>query len=337
MPKRLVVCSDGTWADEDRNTNVWQFSACVKRDGFDQLVQYDPGVGTGSLISKVLGGATGFGISKNITDAYGFLARNYEPGDAIYLVGFSRGAYTVRSTAGMIRKCGLLKRPFNNRLGTFLAFFLYRLRHGSADVRVARLFRRLFSHDPVTIKFLGVWDTVGALGIPIKSMNWIMRWVNRFHDVRLSRSVQYAYQALAIDERREVFEATLWEQAEDPGPIQKAVEQVWFAGCHSDIGGGNPTHGLSDITLRWLIAKAAQTGLEFETNEFFGLNPDPHAPKNESFSGFWTHLSERWRPIGLAVRSQESVATVVKTRYQASPEYRPPNLLDYLERTNDGW
>lgn len=333
MPKRIVVCSDGTWSHEldPTPTNVVKIERALKHDDA-QRVWYDRGVGTGGFWDRQFGGATGWGISKNLMEAYLFLARNYEPGDDIYLFGFSRGAYTVRSTAGMIRKCGLLKRRFANWAGIIPAFLIYRKRDGTADTWLARQFRRRFSHHPVRIKFIGVWDTVGALGIPVKPLNALTRWATQFHDVKLSRSVEYAYQAVAIDEKRQVFTPTLWEQDANPPPEQKEMRQVWFAGCHSDVGGGNDDSGLSDVALMWLIQRAQSAGLSFAPERIAALTPDALGEIHESLSGPWLALGIHIRRIGVATRSNEHVDESVKERYTRLTDYRPENLVDYDNR-----
>ncbi|MDF3010573.1 MAG: hypothetical protein K0S03_1369, partial [Burkholderiales bacterium] len=219
--KRLILCCDGTWnsADQERNgtpcpTNVVKLGYRVaKRDGdIPQLIYYDQGVGTGNTLDRASGGAFGDGLEENIHDAYRFLVANYEPGDELYLFGFSRGAFTVRSIGGMIRKCGILERPMQFRKSC-----------------------SLIHEEPIPIRMIGVWDTVGSLGIPLRGLRWLTRREHQFHDTELSGSVQVACHALAIDERRAPFAPTLWDYKPKPG---QQVEQVWFCGAHSDVGGG---------------------------------------------------------------------------------------------------
>jgi uncharacterized protein (DUF2235 family) len=315
MPKRLVVCSDGTWNKPDQQqdgvlspTNVTKLALAVADQdagGNPQLMFYDKGVGT-SWYSKIIGGAFGAGLSKNIQDAYKFLVANYAPGDFLYLCGFSRGAYTVRSLAGLIRNSGLLRREFAGKVED--AYQLYRRRDDKSHPTdtEATLFRRSFAYE-MRIHFIGVWDTVGALGIPLEGP---LRWINKawqFHDVKLSRSVDHAYHALAIDEKRKAFAPTLWEkQPPLPGQPEQVLEQVWFAGAHSNVGGGYARHGLSDLALLWMMRKAEGCGLRFDLARIpENIRPNPAAtatPELPEKSQTWFYkligFGDYLRPIG---------------------------------------
>lgn len=257
MPKkRLVVCCDGTWNNADSSqdfTNVVRIARAIRADAaVPQIVYYHSGVGTGGdLFDKFGGGALGLGLSRNVRDAYAFLANNYCDGDEISLFGFSRGAYTARSVGGLIGWAGLLHK------GDMDDFTLlwegYRRRHqpGQRDVRLDFPDR----HDIVPIKCIGVWDTVGALGIPGHLDDPVARFF-QFHNTDLGVRVENAFHALAIDEHREDFIPTLWTK--DPqAPNTQKVEQVWFAGAHANIGGGYEEHGLSDISLAWMADRVA--------------------------------------------------------------------------------
>lgn len=265
MSKRLIVCCDGTWntADAAAPTNVTKVALGVAAqggDGVEQRVFYHPGVGTRRW-ERLRGGVFGFGLSRNIRDTYRFLVQNFDPGDQLYFLGFSRGAFTARSTAGLVRNCGILRRENAARVDE--AYQLYRNRSDTTHPSsvAARLFRRTYSHEP-PIRFIGVWDTVGALGIPVTGSPLVdlINRRERFHDTDLSNSVAAAFQALAIDEQRNSFRPTLW-RAQPGAPRSQIVEQVWFAGVHSDVGGGYPEHGLSDIALLWLVDRARSCGL----------------------------------------------------------------------------
>jgi len=284
MPKRLVVCADGTWneptpKDDGTPTNVFKIACAITpcaADGVRQVVYYHPGVGTGwDMLDKVLGGATGVGISKNILDAYVFLMCNYEPGDFLWFFGFSRGAYTVRSLGGLIRNSGIPRPDRFDKLWD--AYDLYRRRDDRSHPRSdeAANFREEYTYresrppaDPrgrdTSITFVGVWDTVGALGVPGGLSRYLRKRALSFHDCQLSRYIDHAYQALAIDEHRPAFSPTLWTKR-DPGDLPgQTMEQVWFAGVHSNIGGGYPDTGLSDEAFEWLTSKATAYGLEIE-------------------------------------------------------------------------
>ena len=223
--KRLVVCSDGTWntADNADATNVVRTVQAVKPnapDGTPQVVFYDQGVGTRNWIDRWIGGITGSGLGKNVQDAYRFLLHNYEEGDEIYLFGFSRGSYTVRSTAGLIRNCGLLRKAHIDKVDD--AYELYKRRDAPPKSDDARPFRESFSRE-VEIKFIGVWDTVGAMGIPAAGLRRLTQRKYKFHDVKLSRIVKHGFQAIAIDERRKPYAPSPWKTDPEGGTLKKCV------------------------------------------------------------------------------------------------------------------
>ncbi len=342
MSKRIVICSDGTWNAPDRMdrgkvspSNVAKAALAISptdAHGTEQRLFYDKGVGTGRF-DRLRGGAFGLGLSKNIEDAYRFLVEAYEPDDEIYLFGFSRGAYTVRSTAGLIRNCGLLKEEYAHKFPE--AYDLYRRKGDeSHPTRVeAQLFRKMYAWE-VRIKFIGVWDTVGALGIPGDAFRFINeRW--EFHDVKLSSYVDNAYQALAIDERRRLFRPTIWEQQARAVNLNQKMEQVWFAGVHTNIGGGYQDSGLSDITFTWMKEKAEACGLAFDTNYIKPpINPNPLGEIRDSKTGPYNLLPDFIRPIGRGENSNESVhwSAVERMENATHPDYKPKNLVEYLEK-----
>jgi hypothetical protein len=289
--KRIVVCFDGTWNKPKRGekaTNVaslYRSILGVDRRGIPvatpaktptvpTIKWYDYGVGTqwGELIR---GGVFGYGLSLNIREGYKFLVDNYEEGNEIYLFGFSRGAYTARSLAGLIRKIGLLRKvhapkkdPDDNEL-IVRGYEIYRERDDTPDTQVAEEFKGAHSWQNVKIKFLGVWDTVGALGLPFG----ILEGLNEryaFHDTKLSGIIENAYHAVAVDEHRKDYEPTLWDS---PQKDNQHMEQVWFIGAHADVGGGSKKLQFSDIALRWMQEKAQLDGqgLEFDPDRI----PDP--------------------------------------------------------------
>ena len=295
MSKRLIICADGTWNDEDGTggpTNVAKLHHALKStfvEGAPQIICYVTGVGT-RFRERLRGGAFGYGLSKNIKEAYRFLVEHYNENDELFFFGFSRGAYTVRSLAGFIRNSGLLKKQNIDRLDA--AFELYRNRsnetHPNSDA--ATTFRQKYSYKP-QIKFIGVWDTVGSLGVPLLRLR-ILGALNRlsskdwqFHDTKLSSIVENAYHALAIHERRGTFVPTLWEQqAHSVGQI---LEQVWFPGVHCDVGGGYRSTDLSDASLLWMVDKAEKCGLEVRhdaLNATLGVAPDPIGRLHNSYA-----------------------------------------------------
>jgi uncharacterized protein (DUF2235 family) len=338
MKKRLVVCCDGTWntSDQRNPTNVSTVHRAVAKSGGNvpQKKYYGEGVGNKTW-SRLTGGAFGVGLSENVQEAYRFVVRNYEPGDELFFFGFSRGAYTARSAVGLIRNCGILLRQHEKQLGE--AYRLYRDRDKEKtgpSSPAARAFRAKFSHrtpDPTPIRFIGVWDTVGALGIPLSGGRLVnlfnRRW--QFHDTELSSTVQSAFQALAIDEKRASFVPAVWKPS--PSAIGQEREQLWFAGDHSDIGGGHGDHGLSDVALRWLVGCAQSCGLAFDPDALAGLSPDPLGTLHTMHPLFRV-LGSLDRTIGRADPDGESVASSAEHRNTAGlkPPYDPTNLRAYL-------
>jgi uncharacterized protein (DUF2235 family) len=353
--KRLVVCCDGTWnsADQQRDgvacpTNVVRLAYRVaKRAGpVSQIVYYGQGVGTGNALDRLSGGALGEGLEDNIHDAYRFLVGNYEPGDELFLFGFSRGAFTARSIVGMIRKCGILGRGAVHRYHA--ARELYRNAEGpdEAGPTAFRASHSVTGAEPIPVRFIGVWDTVGALGIPLRGLRGLTRGKYQFHDTELSATVQHACHALAVDEHRAPFEPTLWSYVPKPG---QTVEQVWFAGAHSDVGGGYAPPCASDIPLAWMLDRARAAGLELDAAAIraYPLTLEPPAPLHDSKTGFYLVTPGIDRPIGLAARDPEnpdaerpldptqSVHASVRERWDKDASYRPPALRAHFQRTGD--
>jgi len=357
MPKRLIVCCDGTWNQPDQTsdgrpcpTNITKIALSVApadAAGTEQRMYYHPGVGVGRW-DHLRGGAFGVGLSRNVLDAYRFVIENYDPGDDIYLFGFSRGAFTARSTAGLIRNSGVLRRDHVDRLQE--AYALYRARTAHPRGVEATLFRRSYSHEP-GIRFVAVFDTVGALGIPDLGFG-LARLFNRryrFHDTDLSTRVAAAFQALAIDEHRRPFRPAVWSQ--QPDAHDQEVEQVWFSGVHCNVGGGYPDTSLSDIALMWIVEKARRHGVEFLPDAFtsgsssaasmatttdFTVDPDPLGPARESRTGMYRLVPAYFRPIGAQERGHESAASSAVRRYEKVPGYHPANLSAYLDGPSPG-
>ncbi len=350
--KRLVVCCDGTWNELATSypTNVVKFARLVKYTSDDQtpqMVHYISGCGTeedADLIERLGGGAFGWGIDRIIQDAYRFLCMNYdvEAGDEIYLVGFSRGAYTVRCLAGMIYNSGLLSRSKIRELPK--AYELYRNSKIKPNDPEAQKFRednskkidteKDYLQGRVPIKMLGCWDTVGALGVPDLTP-WLplaKLWNRKyeFFDARLSPIVENAFHAVAIDEKRKGFPSSAMERS-DKNPEQ-VVKEVLFAGEHGCIGGGTKEYrGLSDYTLQWMINEAKKLGLEFYSpesySEEFWIKPEPTTKFDNSVTGLYALAGEGWRPIE---SSKVALHYSVVERLKADPNYRPQNLAPLL-------
>ncbi len=329
--KRIVVFCDGTWNTPDKmedekycQTNVVKMAralAPVSDDGTVQELYYDTGIGSeGGMIKRVFDGATGTGISENILQAYRFLIKNYKSADEIFLFGFSRGAYTVRSLSGLIRNSGILKMENMDKVQR--AYNIYRSRKATYQPREveATLFRKTFAVEEYTkIKFIGVWDTVGALGNPLL-LNGILSKKNRFHDTELTSRIENAFHALAIDEKRNNFKAAFWHQKANAK--KQVLEQVWFPGVHSDVGGGYPQNesGLSDISLKWMLEKAQSCSLKFNNIE---MNPDSMAKKHESYRGFYKLGKQNVRTMGAGKSTNESLHPSALERYNKDETYRP--------------
>ncbi|MCP4152706.1 MAG: DUF2235 domain-containing protein [bacterium] len=305
MHKRLIVCCDGTWnkpekSGKEQPTNVLKLVRAIlpsDSEGINQIVYYDQGVGTGNILDRVVGGATGMGISTNILEAYGFLANNYRDGDEIYLFGFSRGSYTVRSLGQLIATAGLLKKGDLHKMPLVYKFYKKkpskRQKLNCYD-EVTELIKN--KNTDVRIKMIGVWDTVGALGAPTPLLGWISRklWVG-FHDTGLS-DVQFAYHALAIDERRKPFAPSIWTSHEEV----EELKQVWFCGVHSNIGGGYSDTGLADIAFLWMVKMAKKRDLEFDPQYLTEkVTPNHKGRLVNSYKGMYKLLGMKYlRPLG---------------------------------------
>ncbi len=308
---RLIVCCDGTWNTPEQReaglpapTNVVKiFNALAKVDagGVEQRSYYHPGVGTdGNWWNRLAGGGMGDGLDKNVMSAYRWLAGAYRPGDDIYLFGFSRGAYTVRSVGGMIARCGLLDLSAPGLADKAVwksvqtVFNAYRKRKELSDPAL-RFFRDV-EGKRTEVHFIGVWDTVGALGIPddLALLNLIDDPAkHEFHDLMLSDIVRHARHAVAIDEHRESFTPTLWaNDVEHPD-----VRQIWFPGVHGDVGGGYARAALSDGALVWMMEEAAAAGLAFRPGIGRQLAPDPRGPMHDSLTGVFRSLKTRPRAV----------------------------------------
>lgn len=293
--KRIAIFSDGTWNSPQAGgtTNVLSMARAVKPDvaGTKQVVFYDWGVGTDR--KKLSGGLTGAGIDKNIMDCYRFLVHNYEDGDELFFFGFSRGAYTVRSLAGLIRNCGLLRRKHARRIPAAFHLYRKRTRASGPNEPLPTRFRRDYAVADITpIEFVGAWDTVGALGIPVPFWGTLNAREFLFHDTEPSKIVQHARHALAIDENREDFAPVLWS---DKPTVD--VQQVWFAGAHSDIGGGYHERGLSDCASHWMLGEADKLGLQFEAHLVDIVHPDPGDKQHNERKGIYLARAEQQRTI----------------------------------------
>jgi uncharacterized protein (DUF2235 family) len=347
MHKRLVVCFDGTWnaADSERSeTNVARLARAVRansgNDGVPQLCLYLRGVGTsGSQLERLIAGATGSGTEDIIRSGYMFLAQNYVPAhknavgkdvpaDEIFLFGFSRGAFAARSLSGLLGSVGLLKRQSLPHLSTAWKYYRNFRKRSPADFLARNAKKQIETHDDVAINFLGVWDTVGALGIPVGVLGEITGAAHGFHDTTPSRIVRHGAQALAIDEQRDEFVPTLWT---GDTPAGSTIEQVWFAGSHSDVGGGYADRELADIPLLWMIDRAKFAGLQID-EATPGLLPDastldPLGPVHDSRQG-WS-VKDRLTPTIRSVCEQKVAVDLLEKLYRPlGPNGKPLKTIN---------
>jgi uncharacterized protein (DUF2235 family) len=378
MAKSIVVCLDGTWnrpgkkeGDITVETNVFKmFTALAEKPGA-QIRFYHEGVGV-ELGQKLRGGAFGFGLFEQIKVGYGFLVEKFEPGDSIYLFGFSRGAYSARSLAGFIARCGVIRRDAENAVKALdlpevelaatddddkldppnavdKAFVMYKHAYGAdndpaVQKRRAEVeqFKAQFAHD-TPIRMVGVWDTVGSLGIPPEVLPGLLRGGARqiedarfgFLDTRLSPLVQAAYHALAIDERRKPFLPTLWDDPRINAPDQPA-EQVWFVGAHSNVGGGYADAGLSNIALSWMIERGRLQGLVYADDQVAGIAAarNPNGLLRDSLAEFslvggklppGPALAE-FQPVDRSVAAGSRLHSSVNARLATNAQYQPPPI-----------
>jgi uncharacterized protein (DUF2235 family) len=365
--KRLVFNFDGTWnrVDSPCPTNVVLTAESVLPlggDGIAQLNYYDQGVGTAKG-ERVSGGVFGRGLTRNLATAYRNLVFNYMPGDDIFVFGFSRGAFTARSFVGLIRNCGIVRREHADRTPRAIELYQSRREDDVPWGGRAKAFRADFAHPLPEIAYLGIWDTVGALGIPNSFL--IASFFNRkhrFHDHKLTDRVRSARHALAIDETRRSFEPTLWEGFDalnatadkTPTDADAPYQQKWFSGVHSAVGGGLPGRGLSDQALEWVWAGARLAGLELDisqTSRVYSLHPDFTEPLDgvdRAGLGRWTRLkaalSHRlWRRAARkgGPTDLHHVSIAARRRWHTPAErlaegkpYRPP-VLDGVAKALD--
>jgi len=309
--KRLVLCFDGTWnalSDPKALTNVVKLAnlVTVNSGGVEQISYYNSGVGSGGPIDRYLGGLFGAGLKSNVKRGLTFLALNYEAGDEIYIFGFSRGAYTARALAGVIGSAGIPLDISNMEPHWNIYQQMAKLRPDHrlaedspkrklAEAAIGLLKERLIKVSrntnedgtklvDVPLACVGVWDTVGAYGIPSGfGLSGLARsftyWTRGFRDTHFGKAVNLGLHAVAIDERRRPFAPTFWtllppkpEEKTEGTPPKLPVEQVWFPGVHSNVGGGYADHGLSDLALAWLMAEVQlRTGLRFNEQEAMNM------------------------------------------------------------------
>ncbi|MHA1527744.1 MAG: DUF2235 domain-containing protein [Alphaproteobacteria bacterium] len=326
--RNLVFVSDGTLStlDPGAETNAGLLYRLLEEIGPRpyQQFDYDPGV-QGSGWGKWLNAITGKGINLAICQGYSFLASRYRPGDRIYLFGYSRGAYAVRSLAGMIGSVGLLRREQATQRNVRRAFRLYE-RDGSGAAKANFIARRC--HGGIRIEMVGVWDTVKALGLPYPVLSRLGRMATGFHDHALGPHIGHGYHALAIDEDRTAFAPILWQRSEH---WQGRLEQAWFPGAHGDIGGDiggrERARALANIPLNWMLLRAARHGLILPEGWEERFPEDPAATLIGNRSGIARLFLWR-RPRTTGGGDGEAIHLSIRDRMAAVADYRPVGDID---------
>jgi uncharacterized protein (DUF2235 family) len=324
--RRVVVLLDGTWQELTDRTNV----ALLKEnlytgmtgDQIEQIVGYFEGVGA-SNNDNIFAGAFGYGLSETIKESYLWLSQTYKLGDEVYIFGFSRGAYSARSLVGLMDKCGgVVKQPTEALIDE--AYDLYRYTDSDATQFATKHCQR------ARVRVLGVWDTVGSLGIPVSGLPLVLpgtRDFYRFHDTKLSCIVDEAYHALAIDEYREDFQPTLWDATTE---TNKVVEQCWFIGDHGNVGGGDPTNTLWKLPYVWMQDKAIAAGLRLKP---ITADEEWRQAPSDSFGSFLFGFYKVFK-VGqpyirkLGIHVEEVLHPSVLKRVRNYPQYRPKPLTN---------
>ena len=378
MPKAIVLFSDGTGNSAAAlfKTNVWRLYQALDLSPPEpgesrQIAYYDDGVGTSAFkLFAVFGGIFGLGLKRNVLDIYTFLCRNYEPGDRIYAFGFSRGAFTIRVLVGLVVKEGLIQceqdASFNKHAAD--AYREYRKRYNQTGglvgplrwlrdfaMRTWRRWRGQIQYEDVPrleideIAFVGVWDTVAAYGLPLAELtravdDWV--WPLSMPNYKLSEKVLHARHALALDDERDTFHPLLWDEVAEAEMIalgrvrRDRLRQVWFAGMHSNVGGGYPDDSLSYVSLEWMLDEAAKAGLRFDDKAVAEIRraASPYGPIYNSRRGFAAYY--RYQPRKISARLDPPDPT---TRVMQDTDLKGAGLLtgvriheSVLERIRQG-
>jgi uncharacterized protein (DUF2235 family) len=322
LVKSIIICCDGTGNEiKENQSNVLKFYRILQKDS-KQVAFYDTGIGTisnsgawSTIKTKakgVFGLMTGFGLDRNVIDAYRFLAENYKKGDQVYLFGFSRGAHTVRVLAGMIHLVGLLK-PHQVHLINY-ALTAYKQASLQDDYGIAWRVQEVLETERVTIRFMGCWDTVASVIVPRRDRFYIPS-MEELPFANENPSVQVFRHALAVDERRRMFRVSEWVEPQlyksnpfmkDEQAVQQDIKQAWFSGVHSDIGGGYPEResGAAKFPLKWMMEEAVEHGLVFRKrlpkHLVLGQNPK-NSTRNyvapSSSAELHDSMSTGWKPL----------------------------------------
>ncbi len=334
--KRIVILIDGTWCDEDspNPTNIAKLDPDNRKvarplirakaaDGTVQRAFYHKGVGAEpEPLKRLLGGAIGLGLERIVQACYRTIVENYERGDELYLMGFSRGAYAARALSGLIAASGIQRRTDDRTFEAAWANYRVKpsVRQATApatrgDKKAMETYRATAAqgafHDDRAIKCVAVFDTVGSYGVPAGfglaaiARYWAW-WTLGFHDTEIADTVAVGLHAVAVDERRRPFVPTFWT-APKTAPPKAHVEQTWFAGVHSNVGGGYPETGLSDVALIWMIARIqALTGLEFDADAVRAMTKGANVDGEvvDSSKGW---IVDEWAPHFRVVLSPDAI------------------------------
>ena len=351
VTRNLIVCLDGTRNEPETGaTNVARIYDIAIKDG-RQLAYYDPGVGTmgaraavtrtGKRLTQIAGLLVGYGVKENVEEAYRFLMDNYQADDQIYIFGFSRGAYTARALAGLLRTVGLLRPGADNLIPYALKLYTKagKEEHTKEEDRkywaLRAEFERQFGNPDFPnrfakqVHFLGSWDTVKSVGW----LNWKAQYQQaHWPFTRKLSNVAHGRHALAIDERRRPYHEYRFDAEE---LTKGSLREMWFVGVHSDVGGQFEEHKLSDIALKWIVDEAKSVGLFVDPKRYdkqIGVNvdqplPDDHALGQIHANGFgWAILGAGWhrREIRPGDEIHRSVHDRIASTTDTAKPYRPP-------------
>lgn len=382
LPKNIIVCADGTGnkGGSSPDSNVYKVYKTVAKhfsgkcdDGIEinkQILFYDNGIGTSTnKYWRAISASIGIGFKNNVCDLYKFLARNYNEGDRIYFFGFSRGASTVRACNGMIAKCGLVKggnlrnQELNDKVEE--AYNLYKNHRSNPKAAEDFKHNKNKTSGAVKIQFLGVWDTVVALGFPKRTdavepttyiLNKVFFVLEKFFDYffphsfyyyRLTGNVEYACQALAIDDERTAFWPYVWREKDIADDVDDRTEdnvnQVWFAGMHANVGGGYERSGMASVPLVWLMKQAQKEGLVFAEGAIQDAQNDSHAHGRMYNSRSGASMLYRYHPreiselckgrlLGDKIKIHRSVIDRLEQR---TANYTPGHLPDNFDVVDD--
>jgi len=337
--RRIIICADGTWNEPEqvddktkrrKPTNVLKVARTIlprDENDIDQIVYYHEGVGTGGGLDKLTGGGFGHGLAENVRSLYRFIVFNYSENDELYFFGFSRGAFTVRTLAGFMNKVGLLEK--DDEFYTPELYKLYESKASKDDSAWKEAFRNIHDHRPCPpIQFIGVWDTVGALGAPGVIGQFFNKNKYKYHDVGLNSNIKNAYHAMAIDERRGPFKPSIWVR---PDGWSGSLEQAWFPGVHTNVGGGYDPDGVANEPLHWIVEKAEALGLAFDESFLARYRPCFNSELRESMSLKYRLFRQHKRTQGQHTADGEAVhAAATNRRDLAECNYHPDNLDDSL-------